>query len=105
MKDEVLSENSVHNLHTWDKPTIDFVFLCYNEPIWSASDGFIKSSRFQSTQDGNSVWVFFLIKDKMAKCNVRNCRRFLFGMSPDVLAFKVLVFTSDFKFWIGENDY
>ena len=34
--------------------------------------------------------------------DVRNFRRFLFGMSPDVPAFKVCVFTSDFKlFWIG----
>ena len=28
--------------------------------------------------------------------NARNFRGFLFGMSPDVLAFKVRVFTSDF---------
>ena len=31
------------------------------------------------------------------ECNVRNLRRFLFGMSADVPAFKVRVFTSDFK--------
>ena len=30
---------------------------------------------------------------------------FLFGMSPDVPAFKVRVFTSDFKFLIGVNEY
>ena len=28
-----------------------------------------------------------------------------FGMSPEISAFKVSVFTSDFEFWIGVNDY
>ena len=27
------------------------------------------------------------------------------GMSPDAAALKVRVFTSDFKFWIGVNEY
>ena len=35
-------------------------------------------SRFQSTQDGNTVGVHFLIK-KIGECNVRN----FFGMSSD----------------------
>ena len=30
---------------------------------------------------------------------------FFFGMSPDVSTFKVLVFKSDFKFWIGASEY
>ena len=34
---------------------------------------------------------FFLIKRQNGECNVRNFRRFLFGMSPDVPAFKVHV--------------
>ena len=29
---------------------------------------------------------------------IRNVKRFLFGMSPDVLVFKVHVFTNDYKF-------
>ena len=32
------------------------------------------------------------------ECNVRNFRRFLFGMSPDIPGLKACVFTSDFKF-------
>ena len=30
------------------------------------------------------------------ECNVQNFRRFLFDISPDVPAFKVCIFTSDF---------
>ena len=41
---------------------------------------------------------FFQIKRQNGECNVRNFRRFLFGMSPVVPAFKVLVVTSVFKF-------
>ena len=33
----------------------------------------------------------------------QNFRRFLFDFSLDVAAFKVHVFSSDFKFWIGED--
>ena len=73
--------------------------------VLKCSDGFIKRSRLQSTQDSHSVWVFFLTKKQNDECYVRNFRRFLFGMSPDVPAFKIPVFTSDFKFWIGENEY
>ena len=36
-----------------------------NEPLWSESDGDIKSSRFQSIQDGHSAEVFF--SDKKGK--------------------------------------
>ena len=43
-------------------------------------------------------FFFFLIRIQNGECNVRNFRRFLFGMSPDVPAFRVCVFTSDFKF-------
>ena len=31
-----------------------------NQPLWSVSDGFIKSSRFQSTQDDQLGLVFFV---------------------------------------------
>ena len=61
-------------------------------------------SRFQSTQDGHSVRVVYLITRQNGKCNVRTFRWFLFGMSPDVLPFKVCIFTSDFKFWNGVNE-
>ena len=41
---------------------------------------------------------FFLIRRQNGECNVRNFRRFLFGMSLDVPAFKVHVFTRDLNF-------
>ena len=41
---------------------------------------------------------FFLIRCQNGKCEVTNFRRFLFGTSPDVSAFKVRNFTNDFKF-------
>ena len=48
---------------------------------------------------------FFLLKRQNDKCNVRHFR-FLFGMSPDVSAFKVrAVFSSDFKIWFGVIEY
>ena len=50
-------------------------------------------------------FFFFMIKMQNGECNVKNFRRFLFGLSPDVPAFKVLVLTGDFKFWIGVNEY
>ena len=37
-------------------------------------------------------YFFFLIKRQNDECNVRNFRRFLFGMNPDVPAFKVRQF-------------
>ena len=53
-----------------------------------------------------SGWQFslgiFLLKRQNGGCNVRN---FLFGISPDVPAFKVGIFTSDFKLWIQINEY
>ena len=42
-------------------------------------------------------YFFFLIKRQNCESNIYNFRRFLFGMSPDEPAFKVRVFTSDFK--------
>ena len=53
------------------------------------------------------VWVclFFLIRQQNGACYVRNFRQFLFGVSCNVLAFKVCIFTSDFQFrskWILE---
>ena len=35
----------------------------------------------------------------------RNSTRFLFGMISYVPSFKVRVFTNDYKFWIGVNEY
>ena len=70
--------------------------LYSNEPFWSASDGSIKSGTFQSTQDGNSVagflFFFSLIKSQNGECNVKYCKRFLFGICPEVLVFKDRVF-------------
>ena len=43
-------------------------------------------------------YFFFLIRRQNGECNVRNFRRFLYGTRPDVLAFKVSVFTSDIEF-------
>ena len=43
---------------------------------------------------------------KMANVlNARNFRRFYFGMSSDVQAFKDRVFASDFEFWIEVDEY
>ena len=41
---------------------------------------------------------YFLIRRQNGKCNVRNFKQFLFGMSPDVPAFKGHIFTSDVRF-------
>ena len=38
------------------------------------------------------------VRRQNGECNVRHFRGFLFGMSPDVPAFEVRVFTSEFKF-------
>ena len=35
-------------------------------------------------------YFFFLIRRQNVECNIKNLRRFLFGISLDVLAFKVL---------------
>ena len=48
---------------------------------------------------------YFSDKRQNDECNVRNFRRFLFDMSPDVPAFTVRIFTTDFKFWIEVNEY
>ena len=40
----------------------------------------------------------FSEKGKNGDCDVTNFRRFLFGMSPDVLTFKFHAFTGNFKF-------
>ena len=37
--------------------------------------------------------------------NVRNLRRFFFGLSSDVPRFNVSVYASDSEFWIGKNEY
>ena len=44
-------------------------------------------------------------KRKNSDCNVRNVTRILFGMNPDQLVFKVLIFTNDYKIWIRVNEY
>ena len=43
------------------------------------------------------IQYFFIIKRQYGDCKVRNFRLFLFGINPDVPAFKVLDFTGDFK--------
>ena len=54
----------------------------------SASNGYIKSHRFQEAKEGLEIGVFFWFKGKMTDANVR---RFLFGMSPNVAAFNACV--------------
>ena len=39
-----------------------------------------------------------MIKRQNGECYARNFRWFLFGVSPDVWAFEVGIFTNDFKF-------
>ena len=64
-------------------------FLKLKWTIWSTSDDFIKTSRFKIIIGHSIIWVlFFLIKSKNGECNVRNYRRFLFGVSSDVHASK-----------------
>ena len=41
-------------------------------------------------------YFFFLIKTQNGECNIRNFKQFLLGISPDIPAFKLRVFTSDF---------
>ena len=93
-------------LHTWDWPTLEFcgVFLRQNKTL-SASDGFIKSIRFQSTQEAIKLEYFvFWWKGKMVKVTSELLDSFI-EMSRNVPIFKVCVFASDFKFWIGLNEY
>ena len=76
-----------------------------NEPLWKAADGYMMSNRFQRTQDGNLVKVFFLMKRQTDKCYIRPVRQFLFSTSPDVPVFNVCVFKNDYLFWITVNEY
>ena len=55
------------------------------------------SSRVVDSKVLRMAIQFDYLKRQNGECNVRN-KRFLFGMSPDVPAFKVHVFTSDSKF-------
>ena len=75
----------VCKVHTWDWPTLDFACFILKwsilKRIWYSY--FIKSSRLQSTQNGHSVWVFFLKKKNDKMTIVRSFRRNLFGMNPD----------------------
>ena len=60
----------------------------------------IVSSREVDSKDSGWPPNLSIFSDKRqnGKCNVRNFRFLSFGVSPDVLAFKVRVLTSDFKF-------
>ena len=49
--------------------------------------------------------IFFLIKRQNCECNVRNFRWIFFGMSPDILEFKVHVLQVAFTFGIGVKDW
>ena len=55
-------------------------------------------SRFQSTQGSNLVKAFWYEKCKMSNVMLDISDVFVFGMSSNVLAFKVSVFASDFEF-------
>ena len=47
----------------------------------------------------NHFEVHLMVSSRVVGSKVlRMARCFLFGMSPDVLTFKVVIFTSDFKF-------
>ena len=74
-----------------------FCILCTKMTHLEAPfDAFIKITRFHVE--------FLLIKKVNGGCNVRNMWWLLFGMSPDKPAFKVRVFRSDLRFWIGVDD-
>ena len=45
---------------------------------------------------------YFSDKMQNGECIVRNFKRFLLAVIPDVPAFKVLGFASDFEFWVNE---
>ena len=58
--------------------------------------------------DSEVLWMsiqfdFFLTNRQNGECYVRNFRWFLFRITPDpnIPIFKVRIFTSDIKFWIG----
>ena len=57
------------------------------------------------SENGHSFQYFFFQIRQNGKCNVINFKWFLLVMTPDVPAFKVAIFTSDFKIGIGVNDY
>ena len=64
--------------------------------ILIVSDGFMKSSKIPRMVI--QFEYFFLIEKQNGESNVTNFRRFLFGVSPEVPAFKAGVFPSDFNF-------
>ena len=70
----------VRKVHTWCYQTLDFTFFyffqCCIELFSSAFNGIIKRSRFQSTQDGHSVWVWISDEAANGEYNVGNFRRF-----------------------------
>ena len=80
-----------------DHPTLD---LCWNEQFWSASDGPIMSSRFQS------MVLRMAIQLENGKRNARNFFN-SFSLVWDLMYQHAMsaFFTSDLKFWIGVNEY
>ena len=61
--------------------------------FWNAFDGFITKSRFQSTQSGKLIKIFWWEKKQNSGLNSTICL-FFFKMSFDTQAFKVLIFAS-----------
>ena len=92
----------MHKQHTVTHTPTRFCVLLLD---WA--HGSVKSSRFQSTQDGKysvGVGFFFLIRQN-GGCIVRNFRRFLFGIS-DVLTFKFCdLQITTFLIWISVNKH
>ena len=58
----------------------------------------VVTSRVIDSKGLSVVGVFQLMKRQNDECNDRNVQRWLFGMCPDVTAFKVLIFTNDYTF-------
>ena len=76
--------------------------LCFYVKMnhFEEQNGFIKSPSFTSTQDGHLVWVFFLIRRQNGESNIRKSRQCLFGMSPDVPAFKMINLCNSYTVWV-----
>ena len=96
----------VRTYHIWDWRTLEFAFsvseMNHFKANLMASFRGVDSKVLRMTLQIN---YFCEEKCKMANVMLETLERFLCGMSPEVPAFKVRVLKSDFKFWIGVNEY
>ena len=81
-----------------------YVKMNHFEAHLMISSGVLDSKVLRMAIQFEYFFIIMIIR-RNGECNIRNFRQFLFGMSHDVPAFKVHVFTSDFRFWIGVNEY